>query len=279
MFALTKDTLTIMRLVHINVPWKFLPDYIDMVLQYQMNIEIGFAAEELDRVSRSEFKATAALLHQRGCAISLHAPFWDLCPGSLDPLLRQVTSLRLQQFFDIAGIFEPIHVVCHTGYDPAHHRGQRQSWLEKSIAVWEPLVERAERSKVHLLLENVWEQDPTFHLELLQAIASPWLGFCLDVGHQNSFSATDLTTWVESLADFLMEVHLHDNDGTADAHLPVGRGNIDFLCLFDLLRSRSIKPTLTLEPHKEEHIHESLAGLHSVFLQLAATGPCFMSWI
>lgn len=275
MVALTKDTQETLKLVHINVPWKVMPDYIDMVLQYQMNIEIGFAGEELDRVSRSEFKAAAARLHQRGCAISLHAPFWDLCPGSLDPLIRQVTCFRLQQFFDVVSIFEPLHVVCHAGYDPIHHRGQRQFWLEKSISVWEPLVERAEISKVPLLLENVWEQDPTFHLELLQAISSPWFGFCLDVGHQNSFSGTHLATWVESLADFLMEVHLHDNDGTADAHLPVGQGNIDFLFLFEFLRSRGIKPTLTLEPHKEEHLYESLAGLHSIFLQLAVqTGRC-----
>ncbi|MDY0039707.1 MAG: sugar phosphate isomerase/epimerase [Desulforhabdus sp.] len=266
---LIENMLEAIKQVHVNVPWKFLPDYMNIVLQHQMNVEIGFSAEELDRSSRSEFKAAAARLSQRGCAISLHAPFWDLCPGSLDPMLRHVTCYRLQQFFDLVSVFEPVHAVCHTGYDPSHHSGQRESWVEKSIAIWEPLVERAERSKVPLLLENVWERDPTFHLELLQAIPSRWFGFCLDVGHQNSFSRTELVDWVESLADFLMEIHLHDNDGTADSHLPVGQGNIDFLYLFDLLRSRNLKPTLTLEPHKEEHLYQSLAALNAIFLKMS----------
>lgn len=268
MIVLPRDSLPMLKLVHINVPWKFLDDYIDTIIEFQMNIEIGFAAEELDRVSRAELKKAASRLHQRGCAISLHSPFWDLCPGSRDPLIRQVTYLRLHQFFDLVGIFEPGQVVCHTGYDPRHHRGQRQFWMEKSVPLWESMVERAEKAKVLLLLENVWEDEPGFHVGLLQAIDSPWFGFCLDVGHQNSFSESPLEVWVKELEDYLKEVHLHDNDGTQDAHLPIGQGNIDFLFLFEFLQRRSIAPMLTLEPHKEEHVRESLAGLQAIFFQL-----------
>jgi len=66
----------------------------------------------------------------------------------------------------------------------------------------------------------------------------------------------------------LKEIHLHDNDGNQDAHLPVGQGNIDFAVLFAFLRDVGQDPLLTLEPHHEEHFAESLEGL----LRLAKDG-------
>ena len=115
--------------------------------------------------------------------------------------------------------------------------------------------------RIPLVLENVWEQDPELHLELLEGIRSPWFGFCLDVGHQNSFSRTTLDKWLQMTWPYLKEVHLHDNDGSFDTHLPVGLGSIDFDCLFGFLSEKKISPLLTMEPHTIEHLYESLAGL------------------
>ncbi len=250
-----------LKQVHVNMPWRHLPDYFEMVLESRINVEIGLEAEQLDGVPRSEFRSVAAKLHQRGCRITLHGPFWELCPGSSDALIRQVSQFRFQQLFDLVEVFQPIQVVCHTGFDPRHHGGQRDSYLERSLAIWEPMVARAEDSRVPLLLENVWEYGPELHRELFAALASPYFKFCLDVGHQHSFSQTPLFAWVEALGDFLAEIHAHDNCGNRDEHLPVGQGTIDFASLFMLLRARAITPLITLEPHREEHLAESLAGL------------------
>jgi sugar phosphate isomerase/epimerase len=118
-----------------------------------------------------------------------------------------------------------------------------------------------ERLKAPLLLENVWEEDPGLHLKLFERIDSPWFGFCLDIGHQNSFSKTPLEEWLDASARYLKEIHLHDNDGTFDYHLPVGEGNIDLDLLFGFLDANRINPVLTLEPHKEEHLYQSLRNL------------------
>jgi sugar phosphate isomerase/epimerase len=251
----------ILARVHVNLPWKFLPDYFDMVLDMRMNVEIGLEAEHLDEVPRSLFRSTAEKLHQRGCRITLHGPFWDLCPGSSDALVRQVSQFRFQQLYDLVEVFQPIQVVCHTGFDPRHHGSHREFYRERSLAIWEPLVARAERSKVPLLLENVWEYGPELHGELFAALKSPYCRFCLDVGHQHSFSKTSLAKWIEALGDYLNEIHVHDNRGSHDEHLPVGRGTIDFALLFRLLRTKTISPLITLEPHREEDLAESLAGL------------------
>ncbi len=112
-----------------------------------------------------------------------------------------------------------------------------------------------------LVLENVWEEDPELHLELLERIKSPWFGFCLDIGHQHSFSRTTLDKWLQATWPYLKEVHLHDNDGSFDTHFPVGSGTIDFDYLFDFLGEKKISPMLTMEPHTVEHLYETLAGL------------------
>jgi sugar phosphate isomerase/epimerase len=259
--TLDQAMIETLKQVHVNMPWKYLPDYLELVLELRINVEIGLEADQLDGVSRSEFRSVAQKLHERGCRITLHGPFWDLCPGSTDALIRQVSQFRFQQLFDLVEVFQPVRVICHTGYDPRHHGSNCEFYLARSLAIWEPLVARAEASKIPLLLENVWEYGPDLHRGLLAKLGSPYCGFCLDVGHQHSFSRTPLPEWIEALGDFLQEIHVHDNKGTRDDHLPVGQGTIDFEALFRLLRTKSIFPLITLEPHQEAHLAESLAGL------------------
>lgn len=259
-----KETADLINGVFVSMPWKYLPQHLESMLQLGVNLEIGLGGEELDRASRSDIRSVAERLHGEGCRVTLHGPFWDLNPGSMDPLIRQISRFRLQQFSDLFTLFQPLQVVCHTGYDPCHHRSHEAFWLEKSMAVWEPLVERAEHLGFPLLLENVWEHDPALHLELFDRISSPYFGFCFDVGHQHAFSKTPLSQWLEAVSNHIKEIHLHDNDGTRDAHLPIGRGTIDFELLFRFLHTKGLKPILTLEPHGKEFLTESLSGLERV---------------
>jgi sugar phosphate isomerase/epimerase len=57
-----------------------------------------------------------------------------------------------------------------------------------------------------------------------------------------------------------MELHLHDNNGEEDTHLAVGKGNADFAGLFQIINEKGLSPTITLEPHKEETLWQSLAS-------------------
>jgi sugar phosphate isomerase/epimerase len=247
--------------VYLNMPWSYLPRHIDMILSNSINVEVGFGAEALAQTPVPDVVKTLGALRERGSRISVHGPFWDLCPGSIDPGIREVSRSRLRSLFKIIEQVLPDQVVCHTGFDPRHHRGMREVWIEHSLSEWSPLVEWAQRLKVPLLLENVWEENPELHVKLFEEIDSPWFGFCLDVGHQNSFSRAPLNEWLDASARYLKEIHLHDNDGSFDLHLPVGEGNIDFDLLFGFLEKNSIEPALTLEPHKVEHLYRSLHNL------------------
>ena len=254
----------VLRSVQVNMPWGRLPEYMEAVIAHRMNLEIGFEAADLDRVSRAELSATAARLHGAGCRLTLHGPFWDLSPGSRDPLAGQLARLRLQQFLDAAALLAPVQVVCHTGYDPKHHGGYRAAWCERAIEVFSPLAGEAARLGVPFLLENVYEHTPAFFEEFLPRLGSPGVGFCLDTGHAHAFSRSGVIEWARALAPRLFEAHLHDNDGTADSHRPVGRGTIDFAGLFAALSAAGARPLLTLEPHTVNDLYESLSGCAAI---------------
>ena len=264
--------------VFINMPWRYMGRYIDLVFENGINIEIGFGADDLESSSAGVVCGAIGRMREKGIRITFHGPFWDLCSGSIDPGIRRVSVSRLGSLFDLVEKIRPEQVVCHTGFDPRHHRGHCRAWIENSLSTGRPFVRRAEILRTPLVLENVWEEDPELHLELLEGIKSPWFGFCLDIGHQHSFSRTTLDKWLHATWPYLKEVHLHDNDGSFDTHFPVGSGTIDFDYLFYFLSKKKISPLLTMEPHTIEHMYETLAGLAAMasfkeFVNSRTSGP------
>jgi sugar phosphate isomerase/epimerase len=61
------------------------------------------------------------------------------------------------------------------------------------------------------------------------------------------------------MESYVAEVHLHDNGGDRDAHLPPGDGGIDFPLLFSLLERHAPGAVWTLEAHTREKVARSLA--------------------
>ncbi|MGC9196656.1 MAG: sugar phosphate isomerase/epimerase family protein [Syntrophobacteraceae bacterium] len=251
----------VLRHVFVNMPWSYRGLFIDLVVENRMNVELGFAAADLESCSPGEVCEAVSRIRQRGGKITFHGPFWDLNIGSVDPAIREVARSRFESLFCLIQAVLPERVVLHTGFDPRHHRSQRGEWVENALLTLEPFVRRAELLDSTLVFENVFEEDPALHLELLERIKSRQVGFCLDVGHQHAFSKTALDIWLQAVWPYLKEVHLHDNDSSLDAHLPVGSGTIDFDLLFGFLLERGICPLLTIEPHTVEHLYETLAGL------------------
>jgi len=256
----------VLSILHIGMPWKFLKKYAESILQEKMSVEIGIGAEELDGVPRKVFIETADFLKSRGIRYSIHGPFWDLCPGSVDPLIRNISFVRLHQLMDVCEIMQPCQVVCHTGFDPRHHREHVSEFIDRSLPLWESIARRAEHIGCSVALENVWEEGPDIHLKIIKMIGSPYFGFCLDVGHRNCFAKAPLMEWLDSLIPYLKEVHIHDNDGSEDTHFPPGTGTVDFPGLFKKLSGNRVCPILTLEAHREEHFYESVRNLVHLIL-------------
>jgi sugar phosphate isomerase/epimerase len=238
-----------------------LVENLETVLAVGLQPEIYFSGFVLDRLSWAEVERTSQALRERGRPTTFHAPFMDLNPGAVDERIREVTVLRFRQILKLASYFQPQNIVLHPGYDRWRFDGDADLWLKNSLLTWPPLLEEAAALPVRLALENVFDDRPDPLRRLLDEVNSPFLGYCLDAGHANLFSRVPLAEWVEALGPRLLEIHVHDNRGEADEHLPLGQGNIDFAGLFSLLAEKKIRPVYTLEPQEIAHLLPSLEAV------------------
>jgi len=252
---------TLLGRVQVNLPFPLLMEQLEAVLASGLQPEVYFSGFVLDRLAPEDTERISRALREKKVPVTLHAPFMDLNPGAVDEKVRTVTAFRFGQVLDLVPLFHPRAIVLHPGYDRWRYDDDVDLWLENSLLTWKPLVERAEALSVRMALENVFEEKPEVLGRLLEEINSPFLGYCLDAGHGNLFSRVPLEEWVEVLGSRLMEIHLHDNHGEADEHLPLGQGSIDFSSLFSLLEKKNVQPIYTIEPHEIDHLQPSLEAV------------------
>jgi len=250
--------------IHAHVPIRLLAGKVlPLVLRERIRPEIGISHIALDEIAREEFLRVADILRQEGLPVTIHAPFMDLRPGALDPRIRQVSSDRIGQALALAAYFRPRSVVCHASFDERYYVSAEEQWLENSVETWRRLLPAAEDAGTVICLENVYEKEPLQIRRLLEAVASPRLRFCFDTGHFNIFASAPLEQWIDEMGPWLGHVHLHDNSGARDEHLPVGEGTFPFPEFFARLRERSLRPILTVESHSERDLWRMLDNLEA----------------
>lgn len=255
--------------LHVHVPFAQLQAYIPFLLERRLQPEISFKGPDLDQLSHVQLRQLGRQLSAFGLACTIHAPFMDLNPGALEPLVFAATQRRYMQTLDAAESIGARLIVFHPGYDPWKYSGQDHLWLEQNLLFWPSLLARAAQIGCTLALENIFENDPYTLNDLLTQIGSVFLGHCFDVGHWNLFTKVNLGEWFAALGPHMVHVHLHDNFGKRDDHLPVGEGNVNFPALFALLAALPHSPSMTLEAHSQLALLRSWKGL-SRFLPLPA---------
>ena len=252
--------------IHGHMPYHLLPQYQEMILRKRLNLEIYFNHQVLQSLDKSQCRKTAKILADAGLKINFHAPFMDLRPGAMDDKIRQTSVDRIKQVFDLAPYFHPLKIVCHPSFDDRYYVFGDDLWMDASIKTWTELIALAEDHHTIIALENIYEKNPSILRRLFKALSSDSICFCFDTGHFNAFSQEPLNIWMKELGKYIGHLHLHDNRGERDEHLPVGCGTFPFEELFDNLRSLKARPTITLEAHNETDLWQSLNNIKSMEL-------------
>ncbi len=215
---------------------------------------------ELSASARRELRAA---LEETNLELTLHAPFRDINLASLNPLIREASARQLQECLELAHDLGARRIVVHPGDLP---RDYSEGWLPKAreglCAALRPVCDRAEELGITLGIENLSRkgnrrlvQTAEEHLTLLAELG-PNCKATFDVGHAHTFGL-DVLRYLEEVLPRLMEVHLHDNDGTGDQHLPLGAGTIDFPGLFRLLSVKDYQGPLILEVNSQADLERS----------------------
>lgn len=175
--------------------------------------------------------------------VTLHAPFNELFPCAIDPRARALAAERFREAIALAKRYGAEKVIIHGGYNPQMYY---PCWYtEQSAVFWKDFL-RIDPD-VDIVLENVLEEEPEYLLDIVRAADHPRLGLCLDVGHANAYSDIPVFEWLERFAPYLRHFHLHNNDGSCDAHAPLDEGSIPMKEFLEKALSLCPGATFTLE--------------------------------
>ena len=179
-----------------------------------------------------------------------HAPFNELCPAAIDPMIVEVAAKRYAQAYSLMRGYGIDIMVTHTGFMPTLYS---DDWFtSKSVVFWKRFLS----DKPHgfkLYLENVFEQTPGVLQEIISVVSDERLRLCFDVGHAAVFGADiSIPEWVEQIIPFLGHVHLHNNAGGHDAHDALGDGAIDIARLIQMVNEMAPDVTFTIETSRAQ---------------------------
>lgn len=209
----------------------------------ELTIEAPGAAPE-----STDWPAVRAALTDQGLRVVAHAaPYLPL--NNPSPVVRQAALDELRRCLDIAHLigapFCTTHFVGWPGFltEEVGYEYYKQAYLL--------LLRHGAAQGVEVTLEN--SPDNRHQLKYFREIffRLPELKLTFDIGHGNVNTARSMTRdYLFALADRLVHVHISDNDGAADDHLPFGaprQGAIKLKHELQMLRDFRFDGTLTLE--------------------------------
>jgi sugar phosphate isomerase/epimerase len=214
--------------------------------EYGLGIEIAdFCWAQRMDVGLEENLA-AAMEKTRGTeSLWFHAPFAEISPCAIDPKVRALTKERYKASAALASRLGIKRMVVHGGYIP--HVYFPEHYVSESVRFWKEFLKEAPDDLV-IALENVMEPGPEMLVEIAEGVGDPRLGLCLDIGHANcDISETPPLGWIAPEAKHLKHVHLHNNHGENDLHLPLGEGDIDCERIINEVLRLSPEATFTIE--------------------------------
>ena len=202
-------------------------------------------------------KHTAQQFRKTGLAASIHGAFIDVNPASGDPAFRELSRQRCRESCEIALAIGARNVVFHSSAFPFLRGAYLENWAAGCASFYEELVEQY---PVNLYIENAQDLDPQPLRKLMETVRSDRIGVCLDVGHAY-YSRTPISQWFEQLGQWIGYLHLSDNAGSFDDHLPLGQGSIDWLLVHRCWETLGKEIPITLETGNLESTKESIRFL------------------
>ena len=156
-----------------------------------------------------------------------------------------ITENRIRMAAELDCDTVVMHTWCPEQFDD---HALRMDMLRRSLDELEPV---GRSCGVRLALENGFS-GPHNNLAPLKEIidqypARSYVGLCWDSGHGNMHRGVDALAWLESMADRLIAIHLHDNDGTNDLHNLPGSGVGQWDRLIGILKAVDFSGPVNLE--------------------------------
>ncbi|MDR3146393.1 MAG: sugar phosphate isomerase/epimerase [Treponema sp.] len=128
---------------------------------------------------------------------------------------------------------------------------------ERNVEYFKPKIEAARKNNTGIAIENMgcWPRSKWFRMycateyelcELVDTLNDPAAGICWDFGHAN-MNKLDQALSLRTIGKRLKAVHVQDNRGWEDDHLPPFCGTVDWPGLMPVLAETGYAGDLTFE--------------------------------
>lgn len=229
-------------------------DILEVVRDGGFNIiEVCSYPAHLDYHDMEKVKKAAKRIREVGLEpFSFHAPFADhIDITSLDEGQRRNSVRELIKASEAAAEIGVRHMVLHPGPEREGRPPAEEFFyhLERACEGVNEVATRCQELGMTLLLENMLPhllfgriQDMLY---IMGAAKVRNVGTCLDTGHAHL--AGDLPLAIHKLSCHLRMVHVNDNRGDYDGHLPPGEGHVDWTQVISQLEHHNFRGGLILE--------------------------------
>jgi len=246
----------------VHTPAQLLEARTPYLLNRKLQPEVACQEVSINKLDLGQMKDCAARLAEQQLKTTVHAPFSGFNPGSSKKRLRKTAHSMCQQSLQLAAALDAELIVFHPGIPYQATPKVIDAWLENALLFWPEYIAQAKQQGTVLTVENIYERHSDVFVVLFTELGCEQFGHCFDIGHWNIFAEESLDHWFGQLGKYVKHLHLHDNQGENDQHLPLGSGNIDFHALFAQIRKLQRPPSMTLEAHEIQDLEISLSAIN-----------------
>jgi sugar phosphate isomerase/epimerase len=172
--------------------------------------------------------------------------------ADLTDRIRQASVDETLSALEVAAEMEPLKVVLHPSYMTGLGAFLPELAGVHALESLRIIVEKAHALGVCLCLENMfprtqWLTSPEEFADILAKF--PTVNLLVDIGHAHIGDAggAKCLRFIELFPDRIGHLHVSDNFGKEDQHLPIGAGIIDFSSVVKALKGIGYADTITLE--------------------------------
>ncbi len=203
------------------------------------------------QVMASQQAAIAKSLKRHGLGLVCHLPTF-LSTADLAERIRQASLEEMLQSLDVAVKLGAEKVVLHPSMVFGMGGFVLDNVKEYALTFISTMVSAAQHLGITICLENMMPRnmlgvEPQYFKEILREF--PSLALTLDTGHANMGDPDGhrLKALVSCFGDRLGHIHISDNLGVRDDHIPVGSGTVNFPAFIRDLKKSGYDETITLE--------------------------------
>lgn len=201
-------------------------------------------------------KAILKALDSHSMQLVCHLPTF-VSIADLTESIRKASLTEMYKSLEAAAELNALKVVLHPGHVGGLGIYVMETVLQLGRESLAAIIAKAERLGLCLYLENMFPRfrtysEPEQFREILAQF--PNLKLTLDTGHANieNPDGNKIHDFIRHFSHRIAHIHLSDNLGKRDDHLPIGEGTIDFDSVAKALKDCGYDDTITLEIFAED---------------------------